>query len=73
MSTTMLAPATGPGTPRRASSWARTMFPPTWSAGSSWLIDSAIQRPHAKVRNGGRVVAPKSAYHPSALAVSGAR
>ena len=71
MSTTTLAAASPPGTPARASRCARTTFPPTWSAGNSWLIDSAIHLAQIIVLKHGRSTGAITAYQPRALAVIG--
>ena len=59
-STTTLAPAIRPGTPRMIISRERTTAPPTWNAGTRVLMASPIQRAQSAVRTGGRCSFRKS-------------
>ena len=59
-STTTLAPATRPGTPRMTMSRERTTAPPTWNAGTRVFTDSPIQRAQSAVGTDGRCSFRKS-------------
>ena len=73
MSTTMLAAACGPGTPRLWTSRAPATSPPTPATGNSELIDSRIQRIRNMPRKPGRLCAGSSSRHDSASSDRGAR
>jgi hypothetical protein len=73
VSTTTLAAACAPGTPRK---WARrtlAMSPPMPATGNSELMDSRIQRIQTSVMARGRAETGNSSRHESALKKKGMR
>jgi len=63
VSTTMLAAACGPGTPRRWARRALAISPPILATGNSELIDSRIHRIQATLTTSGRVSRGSSSRH----------